>query len=82
MTRMIDRLEAKGLVKRTRCADDRRVVRIALSTTGREICDQMPAVIVKVLNRHLAGFDGEELELLKSFLRRMLANAAVTTQQE
>src|SRR4051794_11606889 len=33
-TRMIDLLEARGLVSRTRCADDRRAVRLALTADG------------------------------------------------
>jgi DNA-binding MarR family transcriptional regulator len=82
MTRMIDRLEAKGLVIRTRSADDRRVVRLALTPAGRSLCDRMPDVMVRVLNRHLAGFSGAELEQLKNFLRRMLSNAAVPLNPE
>lgn len=75
MTRMIDRLEAKGLVSRTRSADDRRVVHLALSDAGRALSDRLPPVMVRVLNRHLAGFSEDELAALKAFLRRMLANA-------
>jgi DNA-binding MarR family transcriptional regulator len=82
MTRMLDRIEAKGLVVRTRSADDRRVVRLALSPAGRTVCDHMPAVMVSVLNRHLAGFSEAELETLKTFLRRMLSNAALPTNNE
>ncbi len=75
MTRMLDRLEAKGLVQRKRCAEDRRVVRIALSEAGRSLADILPDVMVKVLNAHLAGFSSAEFEQLKSLLRRMLDNA-------
>lgn len=82
MTRMIDRLEAKGLVSRTRSADDRRVVRLALSDAGRALADRLPAVMVRVLNRHLAGFSEAELEALKAFLRRMLANAESRNETE
>lgn len=34
-TRVVDRLEAAGLVRRTRCPEDRRVVRVALTPAGR-----------------------------------------------
>jgi DNA-binding MarR family transcriptional regulator len=75
MTRMIDRLEAKGFVKRSRSEDDRRIVFIVLTPSGKSLADQLPDLIVRVMNRHMAGFSRAEVELLKSLLRRMLDNA-------
>jgi DNA-binding MarR family transcriptional regulator len=74
MTRMLDRLEAKGLVVRTRSTDDRRRVQLELTEAGRDKAERLVKAISDVLNRHLAGFSAEELELFKGFLRRMLAN--------
>src|SRR6201993_3272415 len=34
MTRMIDRLEAKGLISRRRCPEDRRLVKLELTEAG------------------------------------------------
>jgi len=75
MTRMLDRLEQKGWLRRERSADDRRVVYLRLTDEGREIYPQLPPIAVKVLNHHLRGFSRDELEAMKSYLRRMLANA-------
>lgn len=75
MTRMLDRLEQKGLIRRERSAEDRRVVHLRLTEAGRELYPQLPPIALKVLNRHLRGFTRSELELLKSFLRRMIKNA-------
>lgn len=74
MTRMLDRLEAKELIVRTRSTDDRRRVQLELTAGGKRLAARLIAAIVKVLNRHLEGFSVDELELFKSFLRRMLAN--------
>lgn len=74
MTRMIDRLEAKGLVSRRRCGEDRRVVWLELTDPGREIAEKLTTIVVKVLNKHLHGFSADELDTFKGFLRRMLAN--------
>lgn len=74
MTRMIDRLEAKGFVSRQRCEQDRRVVWLELTVAGREIARKVTSVVVDVLNQHLRGFSAEELETFKGFLRRMLVN--------
>ncbi len=74
MTRMLDRLEAKDLVIRTRSTDDRRRVQLELTTAGKRLAERVIASIVKVLNQHLDGFSVDELEQFKGFLRRMLAN--------
>lgn len=75
MTRTLDRLEAKGLCRRVRSEADRRVVNIALTDAGKEAAGEIPAVLSRVQNAHLAGFSDEEFETLKSFLRRILASA-------
>jgi DNA-binding MarR family transcriptional regulator len=74
MTRMLDRLEAKGLVVRTRSTDDRRRVQLDLTEAGRDKAERLVQAISDVLNRHLTGFSADELTLFKGFLRRMLAN--------
>ncbi|OIQ67127.1 HTH-type transcriptional regulator SarZ [mine drainage metagenome] len=74
MTRMLDRLEAKGLLCRTRSVADRRVVNLALTDAGREVTRQIPAHLIKVLNHHLQGFSEDEFELFKNMLRRFTEN--------
>lgn len=75
MTRMLDRLEAKELVERTRSTQDRRVVNLALTRKGRAAARVIPGALCEVHNRHLEGFTSEEWDQLKSLLRRMLGNA-------
>jgi DNA-binding MarR family transcriptional regulator len=75
MTRMLDRLEQKGLIRRERSLEDRRVVLLHLTEAGKALYPKLPPVAVKILNRHLRGFSRAELETFKGFLRRMLANA-------
>src|SRR5580700_11024924 len=60
MTRMIDRLERKGLVKRVRCPDDRRVVKLALTDEGKAVYPQLIASAAEVTNRSLEGFTKSE----------------------
>jgi DNA-binding MarR family transcriptional regulator len=76
MTRMVDRLESKGLCKRVRSTTDRRVVQVELTPEGREAIAHVPAVIVRVLNEFLDGFSREEWQTLMALLRRMYANGA------
>lgn len=74
MTRMLDRLAAKGLISRRRSDSDRRVVNVELTEAGHEIVKVIPPTICRVLNRHLRGFSEEEFETFKDLLRRFLAN--------
>src|SRR5215207_7780198 len=60
MTRLLDRLEAKGLCRRVRSLSDRRVVNIELTEEGREAARQVPHVLCSVQNEVLAGFSREE----------------------
>lgn len=75
MTRLLDRLEAKGLCRRVRSLTDRRVVNIELTDEGRTAAEQVPHVLCRVQNDHLAGFSRDEWEQLKGYLRRILDNA-------
>jgi DNA-binding MarR family transcriptional regulator len=75
MTRMLDRLEGKGLLTRTRSADDRRVIFLELTEEGKRQVSKVPYLIADSLNQHLRGFNQEEVESLKSMLKRIADNA-------
>ena len=77
MTRMLDRLEEKGLVRRERSVEDRRVVHVLPTESGVDMVRQAMPSVVDTLNELLAGFSPEEIGLLKDFLRRMQANLGV-----
>jgi DNA-binding MarR family transcriptional regulator len=72
MTRLIDRLAAKGLVQRLRSASDRRVVTLMLTPAGEAVAAHIPQVLAEVNNAYLRGFSRDEWQLLKQLLRRML----------
>ncbi|MGH8715058.1 MAG: MarR family winged helix-turn-helix transcriptional regulator [Casimicrobiaceae bacterium] len=74
MTRMIDRLERKGLVRRIRCPDDRRRINLELTAEGKAVYPKLIDSAVAVLNRYLRGFSREEIAQLETYLNRMLAN--------
>jgi DNA-binding MarR family transcriptional regulator len=74
MTRMIDRLEQKGLVRRVPNADDRRATNLEITTAGRGLYPQLIAAKEAVAAQFLRGFSTDEVRLLESFLNRMLDN--------
>lgn len=71
MTRLLDRLERKGLCARERSRDDRRVVLVSLTPEGEAAVANVPAVLAEVMNLHLKGFTEAEWLTLKSLLNRM-----------
>jgi DNA-binding MarR family transcriptional regulator len=75
MTRMIDRLENKGLIRRERCPDDRRLVYLELTSEGQEAYPLVREISRRVQNRFLRGFTKTEARQVEGFLRRMLENA-------
>lgn len=75
MTRLLDRLEAKGLCRRVRSCDDRRVVHIELTDAGRVSAQEIPKTLCRIQNAHLQGFSMDEWQSLKGFLRRILHTA-------
>jgi MarR family multiple antibiotic resistance transcriptional regulator len=79
MTRMLDRLEEKSVLRRERCTEDRRVVYLRITDTGNELLPQLRTAAINVLSRHLAGFSPAEVDTLKQFLVRMIENGQPVT---
>ena len=73
VTRMLDRLEAKGLVRRTPCPNDRRVMQLELTAGGERLCREIPFGLARVGQPTPAPASRrEEFATLKDFLRRLL----------
>lgn len=80
VTRLLDRLEAKALIRRVRSAADRRVINLELTREGEEVAAEVPKILSGLANEVLDGFSQQEFELFRELLRRALANAlAVNT---
>lgn len=78
MTRMLDRLEEKRLIRRVPSSKDRRITHLELTDAGRDLLPHLPPVAIKVLNAHLKGFTRAELDQLKGFLNRIRANSELS----
>jgi len=76
MTRTLDRLEAKGLLRRVRNQQDRRMVRLELTEEGLARAKHIPYALAEAQNLHLRGISSEELARFNHLIRRMLANGA------
>ena len=72
MTNRVDRLEAKGLVFRSRDISDRRTVLIGLTPEGRKMAREMDQIYEDLLAKHLEVFTGEEKRNLENLLRKLV----------
>jgi len=75
MTRLLDRLEGKGIVRRVRSPEDRRTIQLELTDSGKALYPKIVSAMVDVNNSLLQGFSHDEVSQLEGYLRRMLANA-------
>lgn len=68
---LVKRLEAAGLVARTRRTDDERVLDITLTAQGSRLREQALAVPAEMMDR--LGLDRSELEQLHRLMTRLIA---------
>jgi DNA-binding MarR family transcriptional regulator len=68
ITRLLDRLEARGLVSRTRHEKDRRVVMVRITSEALRVLAQLDALIEEVGRRQLKHIGEQRLRTLISFL--------------
>lgn len=72
MVGLLDRLEAKGLLRRTRSEKDRRVVFIDLTEQGRELEVNSPEVVQNLLVTGLEVRGAKELKLISDGLAQVV----------
>lgn len=73
ITRLIDRLEAKGLVERQRGSDDRRCVRCAITPPGLELLARLDEPVTRADEELVAALSREEARRLVALLDRVRA---------
>jgi DNA-binding MarR family transcriptional regulator len=76
MTRMLSRLERKGVIVRKPSDADRRVVRLHITPAGRKLYPKLRDVVIRVLNHLTADFSADEVHVASGLLKRMRANLA------
>ncbi len=75
VTRLLDRLEAKGLICREPHPNDRRSVRVELTKRGRALVPKLRPLIDKNNSKFLEGLSKTELSLISSLFPKLLRNA-------
>ncbi|KTT72308.1 MarR family winged helix-turn-helix transcriptional regulator [Sphingomonas sanguinis] len=70
-TRILDTLEERGLIDRSRCTTDRRVVRLSLTEAGRVVTDRCKQKVMAQWNDWMADWAGEDVARFLGYLLRL-----------
>lgn len=73
ITRLLDRLEEKGLVNRERCAEDRRRVHCSITAEGLRVLEELDEPVDEADETALGMLDDNEVGQLIQFLDRIRA---------
>jgi DNA-binding MarR family transcriptional regulator len=79
MTRLLDKLEARGMVTREADPDDRRALHIHLTDAGRNIWRDIDQCGMRVRDTALAGMSEAERNTLTALLERVRDNLTAST---
>jgi DNA-binding MarR family transcriptional regulator len=75
VTRLVDRMERAGLVRREECPEDRRALYAALTPKGKRALDRAYPVHVRGIADHFGRhLSDEEAKTLAAALNRMLSS--------
>jgi DNA-binding MarR family transcriptional regulator len=77
ITRLVDRLEARGLAIRERDSDDRRVVTAKITSEGRRLHGKLEAGVSALHERQLSTLGHQGLADLKKLLQKVAGVALV-----
>ena len=73
ITRILDKLEQMALIARERLADNRRVVRVAITSKGTALLEQMADPVRQCHQRQLGHLSAPHLKMLRDLLREARA---------
>ena len=71
MTSIVDSIERKGLVRRLRSDEDRRVIRVELTDAGRQIAQSLFEVNMRLFRTMLGALTEDEQEIFLVLFRKI-----------
>ena len=72
VTRLLDRLEQRGWIRRRRCTEDRRVVRTRITAAGLAVLTAIDAPLTAQVGADFRNFDDRKLGQLDRLLNALL----------
>jgi DNA-binding MarR family transcriptional regulator len=74
ITKLVDRLEEAGYLRRVSSKEDRRSLKAELTPAGQRMLEEMHAVCSPELERHLGALTGEEAATVTAALEKVTAS--------
>lgn len=74
LTGVLDRMEERGIVRRERDPQDRRIWRVWLTDEGKRLKEVLPPIAAETLEKSFTGVSEREREFLSKILARMVEN--------
>lgn len=74
VTRLVDRLEKRGIVERTRSSEDRRVVEVGITDKGLELVRELDPHVQRMPKALLGHLGGKKSKQLRDLLEVIIAN--------
>jgi DNA-binding MarR family transcriptional regulator len=82
LTRVIDQLEQRGFIERSRSLEDRRTVELSLTEEGARTVNALVPTVVGMLNATLADFTENEARELTRLLGKLVNGIQAATQAD
>lgn len=79
--RLMDRLQREGFIKRTKSDEDKRIVHLQLTDTGRQRFEEVLHLGVEFNEDLIRGISAEDLNTFNSVLSRMLINVTASEKK-
>jgi DNA-binding MarR family transcriptional regulator len=76
ITRLIDKLEAKDLVKRVSDKVDRRKKHVLLTQAGRTACQKTEGIVLRIAGQAVGNIDEYQLNTFQNVLQNIVNNLA------
>ncbi len=74
LTGVLDRMEERGFVRRARDPADRRICRIWLTDSGKDLENVLPQIVADLHDETWAGVSAQEREQFSQLLNQAIAN--------
>ena len=74
LTGVLDRMEERGLVRRERDSRDRRIWRIWLTESGKQLEKVLPPIAMEIREQAMAGIPTAEREVFSRLIDQAIAN--------
>lgn len=75
ITRLLDKLEAQGLITRNRMTENRRAISLRVTPAGRTLAADLRAISNDVNAQFAAGLSPQEAEQYIATIKKMIANS-------